>query len=960
MKTYHLFQVISLLLLLPTLNFAQTIHSISGAVLEAGSDEPLIGASVSIVGTTLGEITDVDGKFALQNIQGSNVVINISYLGYDPQSKALDLSQNPNPKLIIRLRPSAVQLATVEVQGQAEGTIRAMIEQKQAENIKNVISAEQIASFPDMNAAEVMQRIPGITLQRDQGEGRYVQLRGTPPQLTTFNINGEQIPSPEGNVRYVGMDVIPSDQIEFIEVSKVLTPDMDADGIAGNVNIKTKEASGPDPEIRATLAAGYGELRQTPNYQVQFSYGQRYGKFGFHINSSYFRNEQGSDNIEYKFAKGPFFGGQDAGVDNYHVQYREVQLRHYDVARTRIGISPTLDLRFNKNSRLYLRGMYNSFTDVETRRRLIYDLDDAVSSTYYLFGGVDHDVKDRLKRQDLSSISLGGEHQIGGLKLDYQLFYAHAQEGEPDRLEAVFDSPGQAIAIDFDQSDPTYPRATFPIASNAGNATDYANFEMDELLFEKTLINDRNITPRINLEIPFAISPKSKGYLKFGGKIRMKEKSRDITSQVFGAYFEESTVYPGIGPELTLATVNDGFVEDDLLGQSYRMEYMPSADLLRDFYEYYPQHFIFDRTATRSQSFGEDYEAEEKIYAAYGMFRQDFGKLMMLGGVRLEKTDIDYVGRKILLDRNRFIGIDTLQDQRSHSFVLPQIQFRYALSPKVNLRAALTYSYSRPNFEDVLPYRKQDREEVKFGNPDLVYPRSMNIDLLAERYYGRSILSGGLFYKKIDDFIFFFKRFAHEGTDFSDYGLVEITKAINGLEANVYGAELQAQFKFDFLPGFAKNFGLYSNYTFTESDARINKRYAANYATAVVIFGEDDLSVFAATDEEEKISLPGQAQHTANLALFYDSKKFFARLTANYQDDFLFQLGADPDLDEYYASALRLDFNANFQLTDHLNLFADVLNLSNTPLRYYLGTEDRTQKQEFYSWWGRIGIKLKY
>ncbi|MCB0632392.1 MAG: TonB-dependent receptor [Saprospiraceae bacterium] len=960
MKTYHLTRLIGLVLLLPLWGISQTNHTIRGEVRDAASDEPLIGASLAIEGTTLGVITNVDGKFLLPDVRAGEVVLQVSYLGYEQQNIQLDLRQDPQPDLIIRLQASSVQLATVEIQGQAEGTIRAMIEQKQAENIKNIISAEQIASFPDMNAAEVMQRIPGITLQRDQGEGRYVQLRGTPPQLTTFNINGEQIPSPEGNVRYVGMDVIPSDQIEFIEVSKVLTPDMDADGIAGNVNIKTKEASGPDPEVRATIAAGYGQLRQSPNYQVQFSYGQRYGKFGFHINSSYFRNEQGSDNIEYKFAKGPFFGAQDGGVDNYHVQYREVQLRHYDITRTRIGISPTLDFRFNKNSHLYLRGMYNSFTDEETRRRLIYDLDDALSSTYYLYGGVDHDVKDRVKRQDLSSISFGGEHRIGGATLDYQLFYAYAQESEPDRLEAVFDSPGQAIAIDFDQTDPKYPRATFPNPSNAGNATDYGNFELDELLLEKTLIADRNITPRVNLEIPFSLSSQSKGYLKFGGKVRMKEKSRDINSQVFAAYFAESTLYPGVGPELSLATINDGFVDDDLLGQGYRLEYMPSADQLRDFYEYYPQHFIYDRTATRSQSFGEDYEAEEKIYAAYGMLRQDFGKLMVLGGVRLEKTDIDYTGRKILLDRNRFVGIDTLQDQRTHSFVLPQIQFRYALSPKVNLRTALTYSYSRPNFEDVLPYREQDREEVKFGNPNLVYPRSMNIDLLAERYYGRSILSGGLFYKKIDDFIFFFKRFAHEGTDFSDYGLVEITKAINGLQANVYGAELQAQFKFDFLPGFAKNFGLYSNYTFTQSDARIHRRYPANYATAVVIFGEDDLNVFASSDEEEKISLPGQAKHTANLALFYDSKKFFARITANYQDDFLYKLGADPDLDEYYASALRLDLTTNFQLTDHLNIFLDALNLTNTPLRYYLGDENRTQKQEFYSWWGRIGVKLKY
>ena len=937
---------------------AQSGYTLFGKILDAQTSEPLIGANVAIENSSMGATTDVEGAFTISSIQGSKHTLLATYVGYEPAQIEVDLRKKT--RVTVRLQSSAVELSQVEVYGQAGGTIRAMIEMKQAESIKNVISAEQIASFPDMNAAEVMQRIPGITLQRDQGEGRYVQLRGTPPELTTFNINGEQIPSPEGNVRYVGMDVIPSDQIEFIEVSKVLTPDMDADGIAGSVNIKTKQASGPDPEVKATLAGGYGDLRGTPNYQMQFSYGQRYGKFGFNINSSYFHNEQGSDNIEYKFVKGPFFGGQQDSTDNYHVQYREVQLRHYDVSRTRIGISPTLDYRFNKNSYIYLRGMYNSFSDEETRRRLIYDLDDAVSSTYYLYGGVDHDIKDRLKQQNLGTVSFGGEHKIGRATLDYQIFYAYAEELEPDRIESVFESPGQAIAIDFDLSDPDYPRATFPNESNAGNATDYANFEMDELLFENTQTTDQNITPRVNLKIPLSITNRSTGYFKLGGKIRMKEKSRDIQSQVFGAYFAQSSLYPGEGPQLSLETVNDGFSEDNLLGEGYTLEYMPSPDMLRDFFEFYPQHFIFDRTATRSQSFGEDYQANETIYAAYGMIRQDFGPLMILGGLRFEQTDIDYEGRKILLDGNRFIGIDTLTDKRTHSFLLPQIQFKYTINPKVNIRAALTYSYSRPNFEDVLPYREQDREEVKFGNPNLIYPRSMNIDLLAERYYGRSIFSGGLFYKEIDDFIFFFKRFAHEGEDFSDYSLVEITKAINGLSAKVYGAEVQAQFKMDFLPGFLKNFGLYTNYTYTHSEAKINKRYPANYATAIVIFGEDDLSVFASTDEEESIPLPGQAKHTANVALFYDSKRFFARATANYQDNFLFQLGADPDLDEYYGAALRLDFNSNYQLTEYLNVFLDALNLTNTPLRYYLGTEDRTQQQEFYSWWTRLGIKLKF
>ena len=246
---------------------------------------------------------------------------------------------------------------------------------------------------------------------------------GTPPELTNFNINGEQVPSPEGNFRYVGMDIIPSDQIEAVEVTKVITPDMDADGIGGSVNIKTKSAQSGTPQLRVTMAGGYNNLRETPNYNLQLSYGHRFKKIGFQINASYFENNQGSDNIEYKFAKGPFFNdtSQQDSVNNFQVHYREAQLRHYDIKRTRIAVSPTIDYQFNDKSMVYLKAMYNSFTDEETRRRLIYDLEDPLNATYYLFGGVEHDVRARTQQQQLSTIALGGEHDWGNIKIDYQV-----------------------------------------------------------------------------------------------------------------------------------------------------------------------------------------------------------------------------------------------------------------------------------------------------------------------------------------------------------------------------------------------------------------------------------------------------------------------------------------------------------------------------------------------------------
>jgi len=941
---------------------AQKNYSITGKVIDGSNKNSLPGATVLIKDSGKGVTTNIDGSFVISGIKEDRIVILTSFIGYETDSIVHLFSKNKPAYFEITLTPAATMLDAVQVQGKAEGQVQAMIRQKEAENIINVVSSDQIEKFPDMNAAEAIQRIPGITLQRDQGEGRYIQLRGTPPELTNFNINGEQIPSPEGGARYVGMDVISADQIEQIEVTKVLTPDMDGDAIGGTVNIITKKASSEIPEIDATLAGGYNDLRQTPNYRAQFSYGQRYKKFGFQFNGSYYKNKYGSDNMEFVYAKGPLWGSTGDSIDNYYVHYREFQLRHYDITRTRIGLTSTLDYQFNKNSFVYIRGMINSFSDDETRRRKIYTLDDPLSPQYYLYGGIDHDVKDRYKLQSVNTINIGGEHKIKNMTIDYEGAYAIATESEPDRMENRFENPGQAIAIKFDMSDPDFPRPTFPDPSNAQNAYDYDNFEMDELLFATSKTTDENFTAKLNLKMPYKTGSLGSGYFKIGGKTRFKHKERDIRAIEYGAYNETSNIYPGQGPKLSLTTINDGFVEPALLGKDYyKLDYMPSPAMMRDFYEFYPQFFIISRDETRETSFNQDYLADEDIYAGYAMVRHDFKKLMLLGGVRYEKTKIYYEGREPILDSyGHYLDVDTISDTRTHDFFLPQFQLKYTFTDDFNLRAAATYTFSRPNFDDVIPYREEDRDQVKYGNPDLDFPHALNLDILAEKYLPFSgIISGGLFYKNIDNFIFFYKTYAHEGA-VENSGLVEITIPLNGIKASVYGSELQFQSKLTFLPNFWSDFGVYLNYTYTNSEAFIHKRIPANYSDAVITWGEDFLPQISQSGEEEKITLPGQSKHAANLAIFFDNKKFYTKLSANYNDTFLYELGADSDLDEYYGEAWHLDFTGHYSVTKNLKVFIEMINLLDTPLKFYLGTDDLIKKQEFYSWTGRLGVKLSF
>lgn len=938
---------------------------IEGYVSDAASGASLPGANVVIKGTTNGGSTDANGHYEITGLEGGSYTLHVQFIGYHVQEVSIRIDDKGTYTQDFILVTESQVLSEVVVSGRATGQVKAMKDQREAENIVNIVSEEQIISFPDLNVADAIQRIPGVTVQRDQGDGKYVQLRGTPPELTNFNVNGIQLPSPESSVRTVGMDVFNASQIQTIEVAKVLTPDMNGDAIGGSVNLKTKRAESLEPLYNVVAAGGFNNLRQSPNGELQFTYSQRRGRIGFLLNANFIRSDQGADNMEFDYEKAPFLGGE--GQDNYGIQYSEVQLRYYDITRERTGLSVTLDYYIDEHNFLYISGMFNRYSDDETRYRKVYTLDDATSEHNYLYGGINHDLKDRERIQTISTISVGGEHDLRNLKLNYEVAWSEAVEQQPDRMEVVFDNPGQAINIAFDVTEPDFPIAKFPDEQNAQNAYDYNNYELDQLLFEDHHAVDNNVIGRIDLKLPYA-KGEHKGAFKLGSLVRFKDKSRDITAKSFGAYRPTSTVYAIPGPELSVETVNDGFEEKNLLNRGYVLDHMPDPELMRDFYHRWPTLFVYGDegiTETLERTHSQDYEATENVQAYYAMVRHNYKKLMTLAGVRYEQTDISYRGYQILKTTSGFFTeMDTITDGRKVHFWLPNLQLKYSVNDQFNVRAALTYSYARPNFRDIIPYRVQnERNEIRLGNPDLEYPAATNIDLLAEYYWkGRNIISGGLFYKRIDNFIFNYKVFGYEGDPReANFSKREIELPLNGRDAFVSGAELQLQTFFNRLPGLWKHLGVLSNYTFTYSEAIINARFPANDNLNIVRIGKDYTEFFS-PDSTEVIPMPGQAPHTLNFALFYDSPRFYLKVSANYSDLFLSTLGADPDLDEYYGAQLRIDINGYVQINKVLQIFGDVRNVTNTPLRYYLGPPDdnRILQTEFYSYWARMGVRLKF
>jgi outer membrane receptor protein involved in Fe transport len=249
-------------LMLPQRVVGQGAGSISGTVTDAVTGAPLAGADVVLDGTSLISATDRSGAFRLSAVPAGQYALLATYLGHKLERAEITVAAGQTLVVEVKLAPAGFsESVSVIAEPIAEGQAAALNLQRTAPNIVNVVASDQIGTFPDPNAAEAASRIPGISIARDQDEGRYVLVRGTEPRLNSMLIDGERIPAPEGDVRQVQLDAVPADQLQSIEVTKALTPDMDADAIGGAVNLVTKQAVGRPP-VRGRPPRSAGGLQQ--------------------------------------------------------------------------------------------------------------------------------------------------------------------------------------------------------------------------------------------------------------------------------------------------------------------------------------------------------------------------------------------------------------------------------------------------------------------------------------------------------------------------------------------------------------------------------------------------------------------------------------------------------------------------------------------------------------------------
>lgn len=814
-------------------------------------------------------------------------------------------------------RLSAAEQTTtehVQVVGQAASIDQALKEQRSADSIKSVVHADGVAQLPDENVAEAVQRLPGISVERDQGEGRFVSVRGLGPDLNSVTINGTLVPAPESERRAVALDVLPAELVQSLSVIKTLTPDMDANSLGGTVDVKSLSAF----DHKGLFYTGSSEASYDKNtgqtspkfsgaISDRFSLGDGIDNFGVAAALSWQKRDFGSDNVEtggaWDFEQGS--------------RLEEFEQRDYDIRRERAGGGLNFDYKPDDLSSYYLRTLYSRYKDSETRNAASLAFEDPQAAGELGAAEGERKIKQREETQEIQSYVLGGERMFGLWTLSGQGGYSKSSEDSPGHIagatfEGIDDFEGGFYGTDK-------PR---PIIGSG--FYDPANFSLDKVDWEQQNTTDTEKNLRLDLARDYDVS----GYasqVKFGGKVSRRDKDNDLDAWVY----EDFDDLGFTDEQLNLGQFQKGNV-DYSLGR-----YGPgiSAGAIEQLLGGLDRDAFFDAQESRVN----DFQMSEDINAAYLMNTVDIDDWRLIAGMRYEGTEFEAKGSGV----TDGVFTDT-QTRRKYHHWLPGLHARYQLDKNTQVRAAWTKSVVRPTFGQLAPGFVIDDDEATFGNPDLKPLESSNLDLGIEHFMGRAgTVSAFVFYKDIKNFVY--------NTDLAGTGawadFSEAHSFANGDSAKLYGLELAYSQKFDWLPAPWNGLLLGANTTFSRSDAEIE--------------GFDQAG---GTQRKRSIDLPNQSDTVGNLMLGWENDKLSLRLSANYKSAYLYELASisDRDHDLHVDAQTFVDFSARYSLTKNLQVSLEAQNLTDESYFVYTGHRAYNGQYEEYGPTYKLGLTFTH
>ncbi|MEE4381514.1 MAG: TonB-dependent receptor [Pseudomonadales bacterium] len=971
---------------------------ITGTVETAERGERLRGAIVRIESLNLSTVTDGEGSFTLRRLSPGTYTVQVSYIDREPFATTVEILGDETEELNIALlrRGQTAGIEEVVVVGRliADAEAAALSRQRAADSVKNILASDSIGRFPDQNAADALGRVPGISIERDQGQARFVNVRGAPAQFTNIAFNGVAAPTPSSGGRQTRFDTVSNHIIKSIEIQKAVTPDVPADSIGGFINVETNGAFDKEGFYADVAAAGgIRELGGGPIEQYQFTASNTWGenrdggdRFGVLVSASYYNVNQVTDNTENRFSV------QDDG----QIWSDQADYRIYRLNRSNTSLNTRLDFRPSENHSFYANFIYSDFQDFEIRDQHVYDFDDSwfghpesdadtpfdpatsnpVRGT--IFGvGVDTTSNVRTDVEAVFATQFGGEHNLSTWHVEWVGGFNNS-ESSRDSDNAYFDHdipafrennpdrPGVSVTYDYTDPDKPItqvfntvvnPDTTVPDAERlalgqrlAGPPTDFFVFDNVEQEFEEGLVDE--IFFQFDVERPWAPFGITSD-LQFGG--RYSNRNATLDARVFTQEDIDVPFRDILSGRPSRATFPQPLMNefDDSAAVALRASSLAEATAQGVF-------------LNASDVWEQFYDVDEIVTAVYAMNTFRWDKFDIIVGARVEYTDMSGIGNQpfdedaiddILEGANAPVALGDLLSARDENGdpilgqvnaeqdyvdVFPALHINYRPMEDLVVRFAYTETILRPSYSEFAPNRVvgEDSDEqaglifISGGNPELEPYRAQNFDLYVERYLPyRGILSFGLFAKNIDDPIFNAQQEVDGGAFGFPGGRVRLSGPLNGSDGEIRGFEATYSQQFGFLPSPFDGFGVQLNYTYAEDDARTPPLF--NPETGL----NDGLS--------RSTGLSGASDQTYNASVFFEKYGVSARLSYQYRSEWLNAIDLQEErLDRFWDERPSVDFSFRYSISDNWLLFLDANNLTDEFGRRFNGNTNNVYEVE--------------
>lgn len=907
--------------------------AIAGRVNDANTKSTVLGATVTVRELERSTTTSAGGDYYLGNLPDGTYTLVTSYLGYQDTVQTVTVSGSGETRADVSIGSEVVQLGSFMVEGTREGQARALQLKRSSNNIMDAVAADAVGKFPDGNAAEALRRVPGVSLEIDQSEGRFVVIRGVDASLNNVTLNGQNVGSPaEQGRRGLAMDSVPADLIARLEVVKAVTPDLDHNAIGGSVNIVTQSAfDRPDGFLYGSVSGAYTNFNENWGWWAgSATFGRILDdakKWGLVAGVSYSRREYASQTSDaLAWVRNTTTG--------FYVPTTQESF-DYNIERQRLGINAALEFRPREGHQLFARVNLNEFTDEEGRQKTGFEFargtlsNVTATSGNYSQGRSTKEFRDYKQNHAIQSFSVGGKHDLANeFKLDWQVGTSHAERITPRRVDWEFRSAANAFANSYNLA------GEIPIITPDASFYNPVNFPFRRVRFRRDDEQEDVYSGQVDLQRQLQFGNKP-GSIKFGAKVVNSDKTQDrsnINYNLQGTAF--TLAEPGLaGPE-----------PSNFMDGRYRMGPTISLQNLQAFYAANPSRFVYDAIVSQDNSLSADYDANERVYSGYGMATIDVTKqFSILGGLRVERTEAEYSANELIYRAGTFTGAyNRINRDQHYTEVLPGVHLNWRPTSRLVARAAWTNTYGRTNYTDLAPRNVLDDTDLgggvfqgslTAGNPDLKPFESMNFDASLEYYLKNAgVVSVGLFHKRIDNPVYR-RSVTLTNTTYNgrNYAQLSVTRPENAQRGEITGVELNWQQFFNFLPAPFDGFGVNVNYTITDSSAHL-------------------------IDRKDEVRFFKQADAIGNLALVYEKYGIEARLAYALTGDYLEAVGASPDLDEYTDRRRVLDAKLSYRFHPKARVFVEFLNLNEEPLRAYIGEPRRSGGFEIYSWNANVGI----